>query len=95
MQIQHIEEKEMFELLSDEGNPAGEMDYRVANPHLIYATHTEIYKGFEGKGYGGVLLEALVKWARDNGKKIYPTCPYVVRAFDKEPEKYVDLDARL
>lgn len=91
MRIERDTVKEQFRLFDENGNQAGEIDYRKANDSLIYATHTEVYSGYEGKGYAGILLNALVEWARQEGLKIYAICPYVAGQFEKHPDKYQDV----
>ena len=72
------------------GQQAGEMEVSVTAEQLtVY--HTEVQPRFEGKGIAGRLLEALVRYARDNGLKVRPLCPYVYAQFKRHPEQYRDL----
>lgn len=88
MEIQHIEEKKRFDLLSDDGTRMGEIEYMKGGNNELYATHTEVFPEYEGHGYAAKLLDAMAAWAEENGYTIVPVCPYVVRAFQKYPEKY-------
>ncbi|MCP1102650.1 putative GNAT family acetyltransferase [Aequitasia blattaphilus] len=91
MKIEHKENLDRFLLKTDEGEKIGEIEYRVANDSLIYVTRTEVSPEHGGKGYAGLLLDALVEWARKNNIKAVPICSYVVRAFEKNPDKYGDI----
>ncbi|MDL2327130.1 N-acetyltransferase [Ruminococcaceae bacterium OttesenSCG-928-A11] len=88
MKTIHTEAKRRFDLYGDDGIHLGEIEYMNGGNNDIYATHTEVFKGFEGKGYARTLLETLVAFAEGKGLKIVPVCPYVVAEFKKDPEKY-------
>lgn len=88
MQIEHDEKAKRFNLMDDDGTKMGEIEYMKGGNNELYATRTEIFPEFEGKGYARYLLDALVEWAVGRESKIIPTCPYVVAAFKKYPEKY-------
>lgn len=77
------------QLFSD-GMKAGKMDISVTGEKLtVY--HTEVSPAYEGKGFAKLLLEKLVSYARKNGLKIVPLCPYVHGQFRKHPEEYADV----
>ncbi|TDS65046.1 GNAT family N-acetyltransferase [Myroides indicus] len=66
---------------------AGEITYSVAGENKIIADHTEVNENFKGRGVGKIiLLEGLVKYARENNIKIIPLCPFVKATFAKMPE---------
>ena len=52
--------------------------------------HTEVSKAEEGKGYGSALVRSLLDYARAQGKKVIPVCPYAAAFIRKRPE-YQDL----
>lgn len=60
-------------------------DYGLAAGVLII-THTVVFEGYKGKGYGRQLLYALVDYAREHKKKVEPQCPFARAVFDKTPE---------
>ncbi len=62
--------------LKKDGNSVGKMQYRWLNKSKFDIFHTEVDKEFEGEGHGTDLLEAAVKYARDNKKKISATCSF-------------------
>ncbi|MDL2219136.1 N-acetyltransferase [Ruminococcaceae bacterium OttesenSCG-928-O06] len=88
MKITHNEEKTRFDLYDDAGTHVGEIEYMRGGNNELYATHTEVFPGSEGKGYAGHLLQALVDYAAGQDAKIVPICGYVKAKFTNEPEKY-------
>lgn len=91
MEVKHDLETRYFNLYDDNGTHMGEIEYKKGGNNEIYATHTEVFSEFEGKGYAAVLLDAMVKYAEENSLKIVPICPYVIRAFNKYPDKYASV----
>lgn len=72
-----------------------EITYRdTDNDQVVAADHTYTSDSLRGQGVASQLLDELIKDMKAQGKKIYPICPYVVKKFDDEPEKYADIDAR-
>ncbi len=69
---------------------AGKMDIAVAGDKLtVY--HTEVDPQFEGKGFGRLLLQRMAAYARENGLKVIPLCPYVHAQFKRRPDEYQDI----
>lgn len=62
----------------------------VNKGYLIDAPHTEVDKEYGGQGIAGKLVDKLVEYARENKKKIIPTCHYIKNKFEKD-EKYKDV----
>ena len=48
--------------------------------------HTYVDESLKGKGVAGKLVEAMIRKARYDEKKLVPVCPYVVKYFEKHPE---------
>lgn len=77
------------QLFSDE-QKAGKMEIAVVGDRLtVY--HTEVDPAFEGRGFAKLLLAELVSYARGNGLKIVPLCPYVHAQFKRRPDEYQDV----
>lgn len=57
---------------------------------VIDAPHTEVKKEYGGQGIAGKLVDKLVEYAKDNNKKIIPSCPYIRDKFDKD-DSYEDV----
>jgi hypothetical protein len=74
-----------------EGNEQlGEMVVRISGASLtVY--HTEVSPKAEGKGLAKKMLQAMVDYARNNGLKVIPLCPYVHAQFKRHPQEYSDL----
>lgn len=58
---------------------------RIA-PQVIVADHTFVPPEGRGMGIALALVERLISYARENGDKIVPTCPYVAKEFKAHPE---------
>jgi uncharacterized protein len=67
-----------------DGSRLAEMTYSMAGDRLII-DHTDVSDALRGTGTGGKLVAAAVEWARANGKKIMPLCPFAKSVFDKTP----------
>lgn len=68
----------------DAGEPAGEMTYTWAGESRFIIDHTGVDERHAGKGFGKQLVMRAVEYARQNGIKILPLCPFAKRIFDKE-----------
>lgn len=87
MQIQHRDSatKGAF-FIEENGTRVGTMTYVHAGPGKIIIDHTEVHASQEGKGIGKLLLNAAVKFARENDLKILPVCPYAKHVMEKSDE---------
>ena len=79
-----------FEILTDEGAAILTYKRRGADLDLI---HTEVPPALEGRGYASALATAALSFARREGMKVIPTCPYVKAFLARHPE-YADLVAQ-
>lgn len=78
-----------FYMMSEEKS-LGEMVVSVQDKNLtVY--HTEVAAEVEGKGFAKKMLDTMVAYARTNGLKVIPLCPYVHAQFQRHPEDYVDV----
>jgi len=91
MEIRHTknENQGAFEVI-EEGAKVGEMTYTQAGPGRITIDHTEVDPSQNGKGLGKKLVDAGVAFARENGLKIVPLCPFAKRVLTGS-EKYADV----
>ncbi len=62
----------------------GEITYFWLNETCIEIDHTRIGETFGGKGYGKQLVMKAVEFAREQGIKITPVCPFAKAAFEKD-----------
>ncbi|MBO6184127.1 MAG: N-acetyltransferase [Chryseobacterium sp.] len=74
-----------FEALID-GNRAGLMTYTWAGEDRFIIDHTEVEEAYNGKGVGKEMLIKAVEFARENGKKIIPLCPFAKATFQKNED---------
>jgi uncharacterized protein len=88
MKVAHDVPGHRFTVQLPEGS--GELVYSVQGPQVLNLLHTEVSQGLRGRGAGDALVTAAVEFARRNGDKIIPTCPYVRAWLGRHPE-YQDL----
>jgi predicted GNAT family acetyltransferase len=62
------------------------MTFVFAGSDKIIIDHTEVNPGNNGKGFGKKMVVKAVEYARENGIKIIPLCPFAKSVFDKNPE---------
>ena len=74
----------------DDGEQLGHMEIGISGSNLI-AYHTEVLPKAEGRGLAKKILIAMVTYARENGLKVTPLCPYVLAQFRKQPDEYKDV----
>jgi len=63
--------------------------YRKREGSITY-THTEVPEALEGHGIAGKLAKHALDYARANGLRVVPQCPYVKAYIARHPE-YQDL----
>ena len=52
----------------------------------IDLVHTEVPSALGGRGVGSALARAALEYARDEGKRVIPTCPFVRHYLKSHPE---------
>lgn len=57
---------------------------------VLVLNHTEVPAQHEGQGVAGRLARHAMEYARENGLRIVPRCPYVTAWLKRHPE-YQDL----
>lgn len=57
---------------------------------LIVFTHTNVNPEWEGKGVGSTLVRSVLDFAREQGMKVLPLCPFVRTWIERHPD-YADL----
>jgi len=68
--------------LDDSGKRMGEMRY-LNKDGIMNIYHTEVDPALKGHNWGFKLVEAGVKYARENKLQILPTCPYARSVFER------------
>ena len=60
-------------------------EYRLID-HGIILPHTVVPEAFEGKGVGSALAKTALGYAREQGLKVIPLCPFIAAYLQKHPE---------
>jgi predicted GNAT family acetyltransferase len=72
--------------IEENGNRLAEMTFSKAGDRMIIIDHTEVSDALRGTGAGLKLVAAGIDFARKNGLKIIPLCPFAKSVFDRKPE---------
>ncbi len=73
-------------VIAVEGRQLAEMTYSRVNDRIVIIDHTEVSDELRGQGAGKQLVLAAVAWAREEGQRIVPLCPFARATFEKHPE---------
>ena len=76
--------------LIHEGEGVAAMQIGVLE-NVMTVYHTEVMPDYEGKGLAKKLLTTMADYARKNGLKVVPFCPYVLAKFKAHPDAYADI----
>lgn len=69
-----------------DGEWIAEMTYQKTGEGVITIDHTEVDESLQGKGVGKDLVEAGVKFARENNLKIVAQCSFAKKIIEATPE---------
>ena len=83
--MEFVKEENAFRHYNAVGEVDAEITFQVEKEVLI-ADHTFVDSTYRGQGIGKLLVDKLSDYARENQKKIHPTCPYIVNLFKKYDE---------
>jgi predicted GNAT family acetyltransferase len=75
-----------FEIRTEQGTALLNYAHRGNDLDLI---HTEVPQALEGRGYGATLTAAALDYARREGMKVIPSCPFVKAYLARHPEDAV------
>lgn len=86
-----INEKEQGSFyIEQDGRQIAELDFEVKDGFLN-AYHTGVRPELEGQGIAGKLFNEMVRYAREKGYKVIPTCSYILARFRRRQDEYVDV----
>ncbi len=88
-QIQHKLEQKLF--TQDLPGGQGELEYQITDKKELAILHTEVPPEAEGKGHAGELVKAAVKYAKEEGMKVLPLCPYAKTYLSRHKKEYGDV----
>ena len=83
----HNTDTQAFEIENAGGTAV--LTYRELGDHLTIL-HTEVGPEHEGKGYGGLLVRAVLDYARKLKLRVIPACKFA-RAYIARHREYADL----
>ncbi|STZ63053.1 Uncharacterised protein [Moraxella lacunata] len=64
----------------------GFLSYEVVDDDTLNYNHTIVPKELGGRGLGTALVKHALDYARDNGKKVVPSCSFVASYIDRRDE---------
>lgn len=82
-------EKNRFEYSID--NHTAVADYILTKDGRIVLTHTEVPKSMEGQGIGSRLAKAAFSYAKENGLKVMPLCPFMASFVRRHRDEYAGI----
>lgn len=85
----HDTEKGLFTAQEDT-QQAGEVSYYHSGTHTLVLDHTQVAPAFQGRQLGQQLVDQVAGYARENGLKVVPQCPYAKKLFEKS-DVYQDI----
>ena len=74
-----------FRLPLEDGSEAY-LEYTERQPGTLDLAHTIVPSPFRGHGIGSDLVERVLRYARDEGHEVVPSCPFVAAFIRKHPE---------
>lgn len=72
--------------IEEDGEWVAELTYFKSGSDQITIDHTEVDPNLRHEGIGEDLVAEAVKYARENGLKIRPACPFAKKVIDETPE---------
>lgn len=87
MNIQHKEggNRGAF-FIADEGKIVAEIVYAKSGGNVLIIEHTEVDERLRDRNIGYELVHKTADYARQQGMKVSPVCPFAKAVFDKKPD---------
>ena len=85
-----VNDKNGFFYIEIDNKTIAKMTFVFAGNDKIIIDHTEVNDTHSGKGFGKIMVEKAVEYAREKGIKIIPLCPFAKKIIDKTP-KFQDI----
>ena len=80
-----VNNKNGFFHIDIDGKTVAKMTFVFAGDEKIIIDHTEVNEAYNGKGFGKMMVEKSVEFAREKNLKIVPLCPFAKHVFDETP----------
>ena len=91
MEIQKkLEDNKGSFFIEKDGRQVAELDF-IIKEDVLDAVHTGVRPELEGQGIAGRLFDEMVKFAREKGYKVKPSCPYIDVKFKRDPAGFRDV----
>jgi predicted GNAT family acetyltransferase len=84
--VQHESGEQRFALHLPDGSTAV-LAYAPVGGDVIDLQHTVVPPEHRDQGLGQTLVRGALAWARENGKRVMPTCPFVLSYLEEHPEE--------
>jgi hypothetical protein len=84
LDIQH--ERAAHRFVARTGGVEAVLEYDTADATTLDYHHTFVPPALRGRGIASQLAEHALRYARDSGLKVRPTCPFVARYLQRHPE---------
>ena len=85
MEISHKKQPgQGFFLAEEDGKRLGYLSYEWASDTVFAIMHTVVEPAFQGRGVARELLNAAVAFARENGYRFRPVCPYAEKVMGRD-----------
>ncbi len=83
LEVVHNSAQKRFEIQI--GDQIAMVKYILGSSEIIF-THTEVPEALEGHGIAGKMAKVAVEYAKAQGLRIRPTCPYIAEYIKRHPE---------
>ncbi len=89
LEVLHNPAQKRFEIQI--GDQIAMVKYILGSSEIIF-THTEVPEAFEGHGVAGKMAKVAVEYAKAQGLRIRPMCPYIAE-YIKQHAEYQSITA--
>ena len=76
--------------IEKDGRQVAELDFKIED-NILDAYHTGVRPELEGQGIASRLFDEMVNFARENGYKVKPSCPYIDVKFRRNHDGLSDI----
>jgi len=81
--VVHQPDEKQFVIELEDGTAM--VEYLQNKKNIIF-THTEVPVQYEGQGIAKILAEYVLNYAKEQGYKVQPLCPYIKAYVIRHPE---------
>ena len=83
LDVEHNVAQKRFEMQI--GDQMAMVKYILGSSEIIF-THTEVPEAFEGQGVASKIAKVAIEYAKGQGLRIRPMCPYMAAYIKRHPE---------